>query len=103
MSPATPFFSFWKEKRLSGSRGKRNYVNVSLDHMSMIYKNVSAFAFYFNHDFDWFYSFYNLCVYQIAVCLAPFHYPIAVSDLALEPFSACEASVFFNPSCWLRA
>jgi len=71
--------------------------------MSVIYENVSVFAFQFNHDFDGLYSFNNLYVYQIAVCLASFHNPFAVSDLALDPFSACEASVFLDPCCRLRA
>lgn len=78
-------------------------MDVSLHHMSVVYENVSTLAFDFDQDFDGFYSFYNLYIYQVAVCFAPFYNPIAVSDLALEPFPACEASVFLDPCCWLRA
>jgi hypothetical protein len=97
VSRISPFFGkkdFWRSVE---SRGKAFW----LDHVSMVYENVSAFAFYLDHDFDWFYPFDNISVYQISACLATLFNPLAVSDLALEPFSTCEASVFLDPSRWL--
>lgn len=47
------------------------------------------------------YSFDNGCVYQVVVGFVSFSYPLAVSYLAFEPFSACEASLVPYPVCWL--
>ena len=81
--------------------GKQDRVSALSNHVYMMDQHMSAFDFYFDHDLDRFYSLWNINIHYVVLAFVSFPYPFTIFNLAVKPFSACEASVPFHPIQWL--